>query len=88
MRITIGTAKWTENLSEWASGRQRTARHAVIYLGAGLAGAEDSLKLCKVRRMEYGITNTTRNNERGAPNREVPNRWIASPKWDHSSAIY
>jgi uncharacterized protein len=39
MRITIGTAKWTENLSERASGRRRTARHAGIYLGVGLAGA-------------------------------------------------
>jgi uncharacterized protein len=39
MRITIGTAKWTENLSERASDRRRTARHAIIYLGLGLAGA-------------------------------------------------
>jgi hypothetical protein len=39
MRIAIGTAKWTENLSERASDRRRTARYAVIYLGVGLAGA-------------------------------------------------
>jgi hypothetical protein len=39
MRITIGAAKWIENLSERASDHQRTARHAIIYLGIGLAGA-------------------------------------------------
>jgi hypothetical protein len=38
MQVKTGTAKWTENLSERASDRRCTARHAVIYLGVGLAG--------------------------------------------------